>query len=140
MQNIYKNNIDFLRSITHLFYETLGEYQYLWFNLIRPVNPAESPLERSYDEGESVEGIQKKGHLFLSELYGLCRGDQSRGFNMYEIGESLGLDEFETEDIVENLSRAELIRHDKSSDKVSMTPYGIMIIKGEITVGYAPVH
>jgi len=59
---------------------------------------------------------------------------------MYEIGERLGFDEFETELIVENLADSELISHQKSSDEVSITPYGIMTIQGEIRIGYAPVH
>ena len=59
---------------------------------------------------------------------------------MYEIGERLGFDEFETELIVENLASAELISHQSNSDKVAITPYGIMTINGEIRIGYAPVH
>jgi hypothetical protein len=59
---------------------------------------------------------------------------------MYEIGKRLGFDQFETELIVENLNRAELISHQNNSDKVSITPYGIMTIRGEIRIGYAPVH
>src|SRR5574341_363443 len=66
MKSIYKDNFVYLKSITHLFYETLGEYQSLWFNLIKPANP---PLEREYEDDEELPGIQKKGNLFLSELY-----------------------------------------------------------------------
>jgi len=137
MKSIYKDNFIYLKNLTQLIYETLGEYQHLWFNLIKPVNP---PLEREYEDDEELPGIQKKGHLFLSELYRLCKEDQSKEFNMYEIGERLGFDEFETELIVENLANSELISHQKSSDEVSITPYGIMTIKGEIRIGYAPVH
>ncbi|HLE24206.1 MAG TPA: hypothetical protein VI935_00990 [Thermodesulfobacteriota bacterium] len=137
MKSIYKDNFVYLKNLTQLIYETLGEYQHLWFNLIKPVNP---PLEREYEDDEELPGIQKKGHLFLSELYRLCKEDQSKEFNMYEIGERLGFDEFETELIVENLANSELISHQKSSDEVSITPYGIMTIKGEIRIGYAPVH
>jgi len=138
MKYIYKDNFVYLKNLTQLIYETLGEYQHLWFNLITPVIP---PTEREYeDDDEELPGIQKKGHLFLSELYRLCKEDQSKEFNMYEIGERLGFDEFETELIVENLANSELISHQKSSDEVSITPYGIMTIKGEIRIGYAPVH
>ena len=137
MKHIYKDNFIYLKRVTHLIYETLGEYQHLWFNLIKPVNP---PLEREYEDDEELAGIQVKGHLFLSELYRLCKEDQSKEFNMYEIGKRLGFDQFETELIVENLNRAELISHESHSGKVAITPYGIMIINGEIRIGYAPVH
>jgi len=137
MKSIYKDNFVYLKNLTHLIYETLGEYQHLWFNLIKPVNP---PLEREYEDDEELAGIQVKGHLFLSELYRLCKEDQSKEFNMYEIGKRLGFDQFETELIVENLNRAELISHESHSGKVAITPYGIMIINGEIRIGYAPVH
>ena len=59
---------------------------------------------------------------------------------MYTIGETLGFDELDTENIVNNLSRAELIKHDSVANQVSITPYGMMIKRGEINVGYAPVH
>ena len=137
MKSIYKDNFVYLKNLTHLIYETLGEYQHLWFNLIKPANP---PLEREYEDDEELAGIQVKGHLFLSELYRLCKEDQSKEFNMYEIGKRLGFDQFETELIVENLNRAELISHESHSGKVAITPYGIMIINGEIRIGYAPVH
>ncbi|MGH7800407.1 MAG: hypothetical protein ACREOW_07220 [Thermodesulfobacteriota bacterium] len=137
MKSIYKDNFVYLKNLTHLIYETLGEYQHLWFNLIKPAIP---PIEREYEDDEELPGIQVKGNLFLSELYRLCKEDQSKEFNMYEIGERLGFDEFETELIVENLVNSEVISHQKSSDEVSITPYGIMTIKGEIRIGYAPVH
>jgi hypothetical protein len=137
MKSIYKDNFVYLKNITQLFYETLGEYQHLWFSLIKPLNPR---LERPYEGGDEIEGIQKKGHIFLSELYGLSNEDISKEADMYEIGQRLGFDEFETELIVENLSDAELIKHDKDTYKIAITPYGIMIIKGEIPIGYAPIH
>ncbi len=59
---------------------------------------------------------------------------------MYIIGETLGFDELDTENIVNNLSRAELIKHDSVANQVSITAYGMMIKRGEIDVGYAPVH
>jgi hypothetical protein len=96
-------------------------------------------VRRDYND-EPLEDIQSKGDRFLSELYGLSKGNQNRGFNMYEIGEGIGFDEFETEEIVNNLSRAELVKRDKPSEDVYLTPYGIMINNRDIIVGYAPVH
>lgn len=135
---IYKDNMEFLKAVTHLTYETQLEFYRLWSHLLRPAALA-YPLEDNY-EMERVEGIQKKALNFLSKLYDLYRDEQSKQFDMYEIGKELEYDEFETELIVETLSRAELIKHQKSSDRVAITPYGIMIINGEITVGYAPIH
>jgi hypothetical protein len=135
---VYKDNIEFLKTTVHLTYETLSEFYHLWSQLLKPADPAH-PLERKHEE-ERIEGIQKKALNFLSELYGLCKDDQFKEFNMYEIGKELEYDEFETELIVETLARAELIRHEKSSDRVAITPYGIMTVKGEVTVGYAPIH
>ncbi|MGE5445153.1 MAG: hypothetical protein ACM3SR_11225 [Ignavibacteriales bacterium] len=136
---VYKDNIEFLKTTVHLTYETLSEFYRLWSHLLRPADLVHPSLERKHEE-EKIEGIQKKVLDFLSELYGLCKDDQSKEFNMYDIGKELEYDEFETELIVETLSRAELIRHDKSSDEVRITPYGIMTVKGEVTVGYAPIH
>jgi hypothetical protein len=136
MKNIYKNNFVYLKKVTHLAYEVLSEYQHLWFNLIKPVN---SPSEIEYDD-EELSGIQIKGDLFLSELHRLCKEDQFEKFNMHEIGKRLGFDEFETELVVENLSDSELIKHESQTDNVTITPYGIMTMKGEIPIGYAPIH
>jgi hypothetical protein len=136
MKYIYKNNYVYLKNITHLVYETLSVYQNLWVNLIKPINP---PSESRYEDDELV-GIQRKGNIFLSELYALSKEDDAKELDMYEIGKTLKFDEFETELIVENLADAELIRHEKDSDKVAITPYGIMTMKGEIPVGYAPIH
>jgi len=139
VQEIYKDNIEFLKNIVHLAYETLDEYNSLWFNLIRPSNSLNPSSGRKYEE-EKVDAIQKKALRFLSELHDLSRGDMSIRFDMYEIGRKLGYDSSETEYIVENLSRSELIRREKTSGKVTITPYGIMVMEGEINVGYAPVH
>ncbi len=137
---VYRDNIEFLKTAVHLTYETLSEFYRLWSHLLRPTDLAR-PLWGSYEyEEEKVDGIQKKAVNFLSKLYDLSDGDQSKQFSMYEIGEELEYDEFETELIVETLSRAELIKHEKSSNEVRITPYGIMTVKGEITVGYAPIH
>lgn len=139
---IYKDNMEFLKAVTHITYETRREFYRLWSNLLRLGNLTRSALEKRYEykEEEEIEGIQKKSLDFLSRLYDSCKGDQSRQFDMYEIGKELEYDEFETELIVETLSRAELIRHEKSFDKITITPYGIMMIKGDVTVGYAPIH
>ena len=136
---VYKDNVEFLKGIMYLAYETQREFYRLWYTLLRPANLTQPVLERKDEEGKE-EGIQKKVLDFLSRLYDLCEGEHSTQFNMYDIGKELEYDEFETELIVETLSRAELIRHDKSSDEVRITPYGIMTVKGEVTVGYAPIH
>ncbi|GEM_PF-3600300 len=136
---VYKDNIEFLKTTVHLTYETLSEFYRLWSDLLKPSNPARPVLERKHEE-ERIEGIQKKALGFLSKLYDLSKDDQSKQFSMHDIGKELEYDEFETEIIVETLARAELIRHEKSSDGVRITPYGIMTVKGEITVGYAPIH
>jgi hypothetical protein len=135
---VYKDNIEFLKTTVHLTYETLTEFYRLWSQLLKPADPA-YPLEGRHEE-EKIEGIQKKALGFLSKLYDLSKGDQSKQFSMHDIGKELEYDEFETEIIVETLSRAELIKHEKSSDKITITPYGIMTVKGEISVGYAPIH
>ena len=137
---IYKDNIEFLETVTKLAYETRREFYNLWSDLLKPSSAVRSVLQRKYEEEESVEGIQKKALHFLSKLYGLSKGDQSKQLSMYKIGEGLGYDSSETVSIVETLSRAEMLRRDKSSDRVTITPYGIMTIRGEITVGYAPIH
>jgi hypothetical protein len=136
---VYRDNMNFLKGIVHLAYETQREFYRLWSDLLKPANIVRPVSERE-DEEEKVEGIQKKALDFLSELYDLCKDDQSKQFNMYEVGKELGYDAPETEFIIETLSRAELIRHEKSSDKVTITPYGIMTMKGEVVVGYAPIH
>ncbi len=115
----------------------MDEYCHLWFNLLKPINFSQ---HGKYKEEEEVEGIQKKTLSFLYELHDLCKGEQTKQFDMYKIGKGLGYDASETEHIVENLPRSELIRHDKASDKVVISPYGIMLINGEVAVGYAPIH
>jgi hypothetical protein len=136
---IYKDNIKFLQNVTKLAYETRREFYHIWSDLLKPSSPARPILERKHEE-EKIKRTQKKVLDFLSKLYDLSKGDPSEEFNMYEIGKELEYDEFETELIVETLTRAELIRHVKSSDTVAITPYGIMTVKGEVTVGYAPIH
>jgi len=137
---IYKDNIEFLKTVTKLAYESRREFYNLWSDLLKPSGAVHPVLQRKYEEGELVEGIQKKALGFLSNLYDFCKDDRSKEFNMYEIGVGLGYDSSETESIVETLSRAEMLRRDKSSDSVTITPYGIMTVKGEVTVGYAPIH
>jgi hypothetical protein len=91
------------------------------------------------DENEGVERIQEKAFKFLSKIYSLCKDEQSKEFDMYVVGKRLGYNATETEGIVETLSRAELIRAEKSSCKVAIATYGIMVTKGEITARYAPL-
>src|SRR4030066_252506 len=83
--------------------------------------------------------IQEQAFSFLSKLYSLSKDGQSKQFNMYEIGKKLGYNATETEYVVETLSRTELLKYEKSFNKVTITPYGIMMAKGEIKVGYAPI-
>ena len=83
--------------------------------------------------------IQEQAFSFLSKLYSLSKDGQSKQFNMYEIGKKLGYNATETEYIVETLSRTELLKYEKSFNKVTINPYGIMMAKGEIKVGYAPI-
>lgn len=90
-------------------------------------------------ENEGVERIQEKAFEFLSNLYSLCKDEQPKQFDMYVVGKMLGYNATETECIVETLSRAELIRAEKSSCRVAIATYGIMVTKGEITARYAPL-
>jgi hypothetical protein len=139
IQDIYGDNLKFMRSVLNSAYDAMGRGQALLLDLLKPTKPTSRIVRRGYNV-EPIEGIQSKGDRFLSELYGLSKGNQDRGFNMYEIGEGIGFDEFETEEIVNNLSRAELVKRDKPSEDVFLTPYGIMINNRDIIVGYAPVH
>jgi hypothetical protein len=139
IQDIYNDNLRFMGLVLNSTYDVIGKGQDLWIDLLRPTKSSTRVVRRD-NQGETVEGIQSKGDRFLSELNVLSKADQSKGFDMYEIGERIGFEEFETEEIVNNLSRAELINRDKSSDNVFITPYGIMINNRDIIVGYAPVH
>lgn len=145
IQDIYSDNLRFMRLVLNYTYDAIDKGQDLWINLLNPPQPSTNIVRRDSRDirdhrEEQIERIQSKGDRFLSELYALSKADENQKLNMYEIGESVGFDEFETEVIVDNLSRAELIKRDKSSEDVSITPYGIMINNGDIVVGYAPVH
>ncbi|MDA2918366.1 hypothetical protein MYX76_02525 [Desulfobacterota bacterium AH_259_B03_O07] len=135
IHDMYNNNFNYLRLFINTTYEAIDNYQNLLLSLVEPVNRASN-----LNTEEQYAGIQTKGDRFLSEVYSLSRVDNSKEFNMYTIGETLGFDELDTENIVNNLSRAELIKHDSVANQVSITPYGMMIKRGEINVGYAPVH
>lgn len=139
IQDIYGDNLKFFRFVLSSTYDAVGKGQVLLIDLLNPPKTSARIVGRDYDD-EPIEDIQLKGERFLSRLYALSYADQNRGFNMYEIGEAIGFDEFETEEIVNNLSRAELVKKDKTSEDVFLTPYGIMINNREIIVGYAPVH
>ncbi len=139
IQDIYNDNLRFMRFVLNSTYDVMGKSQDLLMNLLKPAKPSKRIVRPGYNE-EPIDDIQSKGDQFLSELRALSKAHQNRGFNMYEIGNSMGFDEFETEEIVNNLSRAELIQRDKSSDDVFITPYGVMINDRDIIVGYAPVH
>jgi hypothetical protein len=139
IQDIYSDNLEFMRVVLNSTYDAIEKGQALWIDLLNPPKHS-TKIVRRYGTEEQIEGIQSKGDRFLSELCALSKADQRRWFNMYEIGESIGLDEFETEGIVNNLCRAEMIKRDKSSEGVSITPYGIMINNREIIVGYGPIY
>ncbi|MDA2920713.1 hypothetical protein MYX76_14695 [Desulfobacterota bacterium AH_259_B03_O07] len=137
-QDIYNDNFRSLNIFFNANYDIIGKYQSLWFNLLKPLKTTKPLLKRCLEE-QYLEGIQRKGARFLSELYDLSEFNHTRGFNMYDIGKRIGFDRSDTDEIVNNLSRAEMIRRDKSSDEVFITPYGIMINNRDITVGYAPI-
>lgn len=139
IQDIYNDNLKFMRLVLNSTYDAIEKSQVLWIKLINTSRPSTKIPAREHKD-EHIEDIQTKGDRFLSELNTLSAADQNREFNMYEIGEGIGFDEFETEEVVNNLSRAELIKRDKSSEDVFITPYGVMINNRDISVGYAPVH
>lgn len=139
VQELYEDNINFVNHMIRLAYTTLDEYSRLLLNMIKPVSPPQPALGTKGREVE-IEGIQTKSSNYLSILYGLSEGDQSKAFDMYEIGKMLGHETSEVDYIVENLCRSELISREKASGNISITPYGIMTINGDINVGYAPIH
>lgn len=139
VQHIYRDNIEFLRRIVQLAYETINECNNLWFNLMKPVGLPKNEAGRKFRK-EKIESIQKKAFSYLSRLYNLSKGESSGRFDMYEVGKELGYDTSNTEYIVETLARSELIGHEKNSSNVSITSYGIMTINGDIAIGYAPIH
>jgi hypothetical protein len=138
-QEIYKDNIEFLRRVIHLTYETIDECNHLLFDFLKPFAIPRQEITKKFDE-EKIESIQRNGFRYLSLLYDLSGGEDSVRFDMYEIGKRLGYDTSETDYIVETLDRSELINREKNSPKISISPYGIMTVKGDINVGYAPVH
>jgi len=135
INDIYNDNFNYLKLFINTTYDAIDNYQNLWLNLI---NPDESSSESKRED--QIEGIQINGDRFLSELYHLSKGDQSKAFDLFLLGENLGFNRLDTEKIVSNLTRAELIRQNRATNAVSLTPYGLMTKKGQITVGYAPVH
>jgi hypothetical protein len=139
IQDIYDDNLKFMKSVLNSTYDVVGKGQVMLINLLKPAKRSTRIVRKDYND-EPIEDIQSKGDRFLSELYALSKADQNKGFNMYEIGERIGFAEFETEEIVNNLSRAELVKRNKPSEDVFLTPYGIMINNRDIIVGYAPVH
>ena len=138
-QEIYKDNIEFLRRVIHLTYKTIDGCNHLLFNFLKPVGIPRRDVTKKLDE-EKIESIQRNGFRFLSLLYDLSDGERSSQFDMYEVGKRLGYDTSETDYIVETLTRSELISREKDSHNVSISPYGIMTVNGDINVGYAPVH
>ena len=80
------------------------------------------------------EPIRKKSLHFLSELFSLCGEDTSREYNIYEIGRGCGCSVVETKRITNELFTLDLVQNNRGFDEVSITPKGIALIKGEITV------
>ncbi len=78
--------------------------------------------------------IRIKGLHFLSELYSLCGEDTSKEYNIYEIGRGCGCNVVETKRITKELFTLDLVRNNRGYDEVSITPKGIALIKGKVTV------
>jgi hypothetical protein len=93
---------------------------------------ANQVLEKNY-EYEYVKRIQGKAFKFLAVLRP-CKGEQPKEFDMYEIGKNLRCTPTETEYIVETLSCAELIRHERDSCQVAITTYGILFSLQNLTI------
>jgi acetoin utilization protein AcuB len=147
IRDIKTSNVVTINENTHLI-DAVGIFEKKKFNALPVLSDAEKLvgiltvydiLSSLISSHKGVEGSQKNALKFLSKLYSLCKVNQSKQFDLYEIGKKLRYNATETNYIVETLSRAELIRYEKSSNKVAITTYGIMVAKGEITVGYAPI-
>jgi len=61
---------------------------------------------------DTIEEIKKKRFQFLHKLYELTEGDESIGYDMYEIGKKLDFDEELTDKITQYLVGELLIRED----------------------------
>lgn len=77
--------------------------------------------------------IEGRSLDFLTELYALYKDKDFRGLDMYEIGRRAKCDRSETDYIVEQLSSVDVIRRERSSDKVSLTPKGLEMMKNRTT-------
>lgn len=80
------------------------------------------------------EPIRTKSLHFLSELFSLCGEDTSREYNVYEIGRGCGCNVVESKRITKELFTLDLIRNNRGFEEVSITPKGIALLKGEITI------
>ena len=76
--------------------------------------------------------IEQKRLNFLSKLFALCGDDTSKGCDMYDMGRRYGYDTAEIKQVVEELSGLDLIKVEKGSDKICITPKGIDVIKRKI--------
>ena len=76
-----------------------------------------------------LKQIEENSLKFLFELYSRCKDNQSKECNIYEVGRKLKYNENETEHAVEELYKADLVKHEKGSDKVSITPKGTKIVR-----------
>ena len=75
---------------------------------------------------------------FLSELFALCGEDTSKEYNLYEVGRQCGYNVTETKQVVEELSNSDLIKVQQGSDKISVTPKGIEMMKRTIEYSNNP--
>jgi predicted transcriptional regulator len=80
-----------------------------------------------------IDEIEGKSLDFLTELYTLYKDKDFRGLDMYEIGRRANCNRTETEYIVEHLSSVDVIKREGSTDKVSLTPKGVEMMKNRTT-------
>ena len=80
-----------------------------------------------------IDEIEGKSLDFLTELYALYRNKDSGDLDMYEIGRRANCSRAETEYIVEHLSSVDVVKRGGSTDKVSLTPKGVEMIKNRTT-------
>ena len=72
-----------------------------------------------------IEEMKKKRFQFLYRLYELSEGDESKWFNMFQIGEKLGFDSDLTEKIAQYLKGEGLIEFQGISGIIGITHRGI---------------
>ena len=80
-----------------------------------------------------MDRIETRSLDFLTELYALYKDKDFRGLDMYEIGRRAKCDRAETGYIVEHSSGVGVIKREGSTDKVSLTPKGVEMMKNRTT-------